>query len=316
MSGPLSFEIQEATPPTHPGEPAPGVGEAPVRSQWQLFARRFLRHRMAVFSVGLLIVLVAVCFAAHWLAPFAIDWTSDALEPTAPSHAHWLGTDLLGRDLFSRILFGGQVSLKIGLAVALCSTLIGTTVGAAAAWFGGVIDGLLMRVTDLFLVIPQLAILALGLRYITGPEASPSTVAIIVVLVLVFWMPVARVVRGQVLSLKEKEFVEAAKAAGANPLRIVVLHVIPNCLGPIMVSATLAVAYAVVTEASLAFLGFGLKSPNTSWGTMIADAKPAAVNPAQWYVIVFPGLAIFLTVFAINFIGDGLRDALDPQSAH
>jgi len=310
---PPSFRVGEATPPHHEDQLV-AIGEAPVRSQWQLFRRRFLHHKMAVFSIGLLLVLLVVCFLANWLAPYALDWRNDAFEPTAPSLAHWFGTDLSGRDIFSLILYGGQISLKIGLAVALFSTVIGTVTGAVAGWFGSFADGFLMRVTDLFLVIPQIAILALGLQYLNGPIKSPTDVSIIVVLVLVFWMPVARVVRAQVLSLKEKEFVEAARAAGASPIRIIVFHVLPNCLGPIFVSATLAVAAAILTEASLAFLGFGLKSPKTSWGTMIADAKPAATLPNLWYVIFFPGLFIFLAVFAINFIGDGLRDALDPQS--
>lgn len=290
-----------------------GVGEAPVRSQWQLFRRRFLHHRMAVFSMGLLIILIAACFSAHWLAPYALNWRNDGLNATAPGTMHWLGTDSSGRDIYSNILYGGQISLKIGLAVALVSTLIGTLVGAIAGWYGKLVDATLMRVTDLFLVVPQLAVLAIGLKFLTPKDKGPSATAIIVVLVLVFWMPIARVVRAQVLSLREKEFVEAARAAGANPVRIIFFHILPNCLGPIFVAATLAVAAAILTEAALSFLGFGLVPPKTSWGTMISDAYGSVQNPNLWYIIIFPGLAIFLTVFAINFIGDGLRDALDPQ---
>jgi peptide/nickel transport system permease protein len=269
---------------------------------------------MAVFSIVLLVILFIACFSASWIAPHTRAWQNADFAPTAPSVHNWLGTDSAGHDILSNILYGGQISLKIGLAVALLSTLIGTVIGAIAGWYGRLIDATLMRVTDLFLVVPQLAVLAVGLKFLTPKDKGATDIGMIVVLVAVFWMSIARVVRSQVLSLREKEFVEAARASGASPFRIIFFHILPNCLGPIFVAATLAVAYAILTEAAAAFLGFGFTYPKTSWGTMISDAKTSATNLAQWYNIVFPGLAIFLTVFAINFIGDGLRDAFDPQA--
>ncbi|MFN8036496.1 MAG: ABC transporter permease [Acidimicrobiia bacterium] len=306
---------------TEPSEPAgdgqgggDSSGEAPVRTQWQLFRRRFFHHKLAVFSLVFLVVLIVLCFSASWVAPHARDWTNDEIAAAPPSVGNWLGTDSGGHDILSNLLHGGQNSLKIGLAVALFSTLIGTAVGAIAGWYGKLVDATLMRITDLFLVIPQLAVLAIGLKYLTEKDKGASPTSMIIVLVAIFWMSIARVVRAQMLSLREKEFVEAAKASGASPVRIIVRHVLPNCLGPIMVAATLAVAYAVLTEAAAAFLGFGFTYPTTSWGTMISDSKTSMGNPDQWYNVVFPGMMLFLTVLAVNFIGDGLRDALDPTS--
>ncbi len=288
-------------------------GDRPVQLRRGLWSR-LVRQRVALVSAVLLLVMIVACIAAGWIAPFAVDWSNDTLSPSAPSREHWMGTDLLGRDIFSRILHGGAISLQIGIAVGVCSTLLGTAVGALAGWFRGLADGVLMRVTDLFLVIPQLVLLALGLRYLNGADRSPTRLSVIVVLVAVFWMPIARVVRAHVVGLADQEFVQAARAAGARSGRIIVRHLIPNCLGAILVSSTLAIAGAIITEASLAFLGFGLKIPATSWGTMISDAKPTAANPEQWYVMAFPGLAILLTVLATNFVGEGIRTVLGPDA--
>jgi peptide/nickel transport system permease protein len=282
--------------------------EPQARSQWALFRRRFVRHKVAMASIVVLIILVILCFGASWIAPYSNTDQDLLLGSVPPGAQHWLGTDELGRDQFTRLLYAGQISLKIGFAVAIISTLIGTAVGAIAGFAGKWGDQLLMRITDLFLIVPAIAILAISLKKFGGSENT-----IILVLSFLFWMYVARVVRGQVLSLKEKEFIEAARASGASSTRIVVRHIIPNIVGPIMVNATLAVALAIITESTLSFLGFGVRPPQTSWGNMLADAE-GYVGTSQAYLLYAPGLAILITVLCVNFLGDGLRDAFDPQS--
>jgi peptide/nickel transport system permease protein len=278
------------------------------RTQWQLFRRRFFRHRMAVISSVVLVVLYVLCFSAKWWVPFDPNKQNLLLGPVSPRGAHWFGTDELGRDQFARIVYAGQISLKIGLAVALISTIVGAALGALAGYFGKLTDQALMRLTDLFLVVPAIAILAIALK-----NFGHSDTTIILVLAGLFWMYIARVVRGQVLSIKEKEFIEAARAAGASAPRIIVRHILPNIIGPIIVNATLGVATAIITESTLSFLGFGVQPPRTSWGNMLSTAE-GYVGTSQAYLLYFPGLAILLTVLAVNFLGDGLRDAFDPQS--
>jgi peptide/nickel transport system permease protein len=292
-------------------EPELGLGTdfapEPV-SQWKLFRRRFFRHRIAMVSLGLLILITFACFSVHWLSPFDPNKQDLLATPTGPNGTHWLGTDELGRDQLARILASGQLSLKIGFAVAVLSVAFGTMLGASAGFFGRWTDQALMRLTDLFLVVPELAILAVALQ-----SWGQTGFVIILVLSALFWMSVARVVRGQVLALREKEFIEAARAAGASPLRIIVRHIIPNIIGPIMVNTTLAVTAAIITESTLSFLGFGVQPPQSSWGKMLSDAE-GYVGTSKSYLIYGPGLAILLTVLCVNFIGDGLRDAFDPQS--
>ena len=279
-----------------------------ARSQWQLFWRRFRRHKVAVASVVILLLLVIVCFGASFFAPYPKNEQDILLGAVSPSAEHWLGTDTLGRDQLTELLYAGQISLMIGFAVAIISTVAGTAVGALAGYFGRATDQLLMRFTDLFLVVPSIAILALAIEYF-----GHSIFWIIMVLALLFWMNVARVVRGQVLSLREKEFVEAAKASGASPIRIMVRHLVPNMIGPIMLNVTLGVAGAIIAESTLSFLGFGLQPPQTSWGLMLSDAE-GYIGTSKSYLLYAPGLAIMLTVLVVNFIGDGLSDAFDPQS--
>ncbi|MGZ8762523.1 MAG: ABC transporter permease [Acidimicrobiia bacterium] len=278
------------------------------RSQWQLFRRRFFRHRLAVASIVVLVVLAVLCFGAAWFAPYDPKSQDLLLGPVAPNGSHWFGTDELGRDQLSRLLYAGQISLAIGFAVALISTVIGTSIGAVAGYFGQATDRTLMWFTDLFLVVPEIAILAIALKYF-GQE----DITIVLVLAGLFWMYDARVVRGQVLSLKEKEFIEAARSVGASPFRIITRHILPNAIGPIVVNATLAVAGAIIAESTLSFLGFGVQPPDTSWGNMLADAE-GYIGTSQAYLLYFPGIAILITVLAVNFLGDGLRDAFDPQS--
>jgi peptide/nickel transport system permease protein len=281
--------------------------EPTPRSQWQLFRRRFLRHRVAVVSLVVLLGLYVLCFGADWFAPYGMNEQDPGVGVSPPSRDHWFGTDQLGRDQFTRILYAGQISLRIGLAVALIATVVGTAAGALAGYFGRWVDQLLMRITDLFLVVPGIAILAIALR-----RFGSSTSTIIFVLAGLGWMAVARVVRGQVLSIKEKEFVEAARAAGGSSARIIVRHILPNCVGPIVVNATLGIAAAIVAESTLSFLGFGVQPPDTSWGNMLTKAR--SYFNFNTHLLWFPGLFILLTVLCVNFIGDGLRDAFDPHS--
>jgi peptide/nickel transport system permease protein len=280
-------------------------GVDPVaRTQWQLFRRRFFRHRLAILGLVLLLALVIVCFGAPWIAPF--ENAPDLLEEVAgPSRKHWFGVDLIGTDYLTACLYAGRISLKVGLFVSLISTVLGTLTGAVAGYFGRLPDQILMRVTDMFLLLPSLAVLAIALK-----QFGTKDYTIILVLAGLGWMGIARIVRGQVLALKEKEFVEAARAIGCSHARVIVRHIIPNLVGPIMVNASLAVAGAIIAESTLAFLGFGVHS----WGKLLADGRESfATKP---YLLYFPGLLIILVTLAVNFVGDGLRDAFDPQAKH
>jgi peptide/nickel transport system permease protein len=281
--------------------------EFKARSQWSYARRRFLRHRLAMAGlVGLVIIFGAGIFA-NLVAPYsysAIDLNNILHPPTTTAH-HFFGTDEIGRDYFSRVIWGIRTSEEVGLFVAAVSSLIGLLVGAAAGYYGGWVDNLLMRLTDLVLTLPALAIL-LTAAALLG-QGSQWRVSII--LALFFWTGIARVVRGIFLSLREKEYVEAAKASGANDMRIMFRHILPNTLGPIIVNGTIAVAAAIITEAALSFLGFGIQPPTPSLGVLVAGGQ---TNPQQWWLTVFPGLTIVVIVLCVNFMGDGLRDALDP----
>ena len=290
------------------------AGAEPVpRSQWQLFRRRFVRHRLAVISLGLLVIIAIACFGATWIAPYDITKLDITKLGTArgPSLKHLMGTDDLGHDQLSVILHAGKISLQIALSVAVLSTLIGVTIGALAGFYGRILDRILSAVTDGFLVVPQLAVLAVAIKYF-----GHGTTVIIVVLSFTFWTYIARVTRGQVLSYKEKEFVEAARAAGASGPRIIVRHIIPNMVGPIMVNLTLSIAAAIVTESTLTFLGFGIVPPQTSWGLMLSDNEGAVNDTSKIHLLLFPGMMLLLVVLCVNFLGDGLRDAFDPQAKH
>ncbi len=287
--------------------------EAVPRTQWQLFRRRFFRHRLAVISLVVLVVLSFACFFADWVAPYDINKLDLSLLGVVkgPSWHHWMGTNEQGKDQFSVILHAGQISLKIGFAVALLSTILGVMMGSAAGYYGRFIDRILSAITDGFLVVPQLAVLAVMLQYFGHTDT-----VIIFVLAALGWTYIARVTRGQVLSLKEKEFVEAARASGASGPRIIVRHILPNMIGPIMVNLTLSVAGAIVTESTLTFLGFGIQPPKTSWGLMLSDNEGAVNDTSKMHLLLFPGMMLLIVVLCVNFLGDGLRDAFDPQAKH
>jgi peptide/nickel transport system permease protein len=286
-------------------------------SLWVEAWRRFRRHRLAMVGAGVLAVMVLAVLVGPFVYRVPIDAIDFKAKLQAPSRAHPLGTDDLGQDLLARMLYGGRISLAVGVMAMLIAITVGTLVGAVAGHFGRLVDNALMRLTDLFLSLPQLPLLLLivylfrdSLRQLLGPE-----IGVFVLIVAVIgggrWMPVARLVRAQFLSLREKEFVEAARALGVPSLRQVVRHVLPNAVGPVIVAGSLDVAAAILLESTLSFLGLGFPPDIPTWGRILFDAKDNLDFAPHW--ALFPGTAIFLTVLSINFIGDGLRDALDPR---
>ncbi len=299
-------------------------GGTPVRSQTRLVSRRFLRHKLATAALVLLVVITAAAFTVDLFSAYDVNppLTAEILDGAreGPSWEHPFGTDKLGRDQLTRVLHALQNSLLIGIGSALLSVVLGVAVGAIAGFYGGWIDSLLMRFTDLFLVLPALAVLLIVAK---NPEPSffglfdlpPATevTGMILILSLLGWMAMARIVRGEFLSLREKEYVEAARAAGASGPRIILRHLLPNALGPIIVFATLEIGLAILEEATLSFLGAGITLPDVSLGNLISDAEDT-VGTDLAYLIIFPGLVLFLIVLCVNFIGDGLRDALDPRA--
>jgi len=282
--------------------------EVEVRSQWTYARRRFMRHRLAVVSLVILIIIFTAGFTAPWIAPYSFEgYDINNLEvgPTF-SGGHVFGTDLLGRDYFSRVLFGIRTSIHVAFIVTILAVVIGTAIGMVAGYYSRWADNLLMRFTDLILTLPALAVLLTAAAFLG--HGSQYRVAVIVSLLL--WTLLARIVRGQFLSLREKEYIDAAKAAGSGDLRIMFRHMLPNCMGPIVVFATLTLGGAILLESYLSYLGFGVQPPTPALGKLIADGQD--VSSHDWWLVTFPGLTIVLIVLCINFVGDGLRDALDP----
>jgi ABC-type dipeptide/oligopeptide/nickel transport system permease subunit len=282
--------------------------EIQARSQWAYALRRFLRHRLAMGSLIALLGFGAIALFADQVAPYAyeeLDLVNINSPPTTAGY-HFFGTDQLGRDYFSRVIYGMRTSLWVALLVASLSTAIGTALGAIAGYFGGWVDNILMRFTDLILTLPGLAVLLIAATYFG--QGDPLRVAII--LALLFWTGIARIIRGVFLSLREKEYVEAAKASGSGDTRIILRHMLPNTVGPIVVNATIVVAAAILAEAGLSFLGFGILPPEPALGSLIAQGQTEGLT--LWWLVTFPGLVIVAIALAVNFVGDGLRDALDP----
>jgi len=286
-------------------------------SPWRETWRRYRRHKLAVVSAVLLLVLVAAVVFGPWLWRVSIDDIDFNARLEGPSLGHPFGTDDLGQDILARMIYGGRISLAVGLAAMMVSVVVGTMIGALAGMSRGALGHALMWLTDLFLSLPQLPLLLLliylfrdGLKAVFGPEGG---IFILIVLVIggLRWMPVARLVRAQFLSLREKEFVEAARALGASRARQVIRHILPNALGPVIIAGTIDVAAAIIAESTLSFLGLGFPPDTPTWGRLLFDAKDYLDISAHW--ALFPGAAIFIAVVAINFIGDGLRDALDAR---
>lgn len=268
---------------------------------------RLRRHRLATVSTGVVVLIGLFCLAAPLIAPYDFDQIDLTNIREAPSVSHVMGTDDLGRDLFSRVLYGGRVSILIGLLAAVIGTGFGSLLGAVSGYYGGRVDGTLMRFTDVVYSIPTLPLLIVLASY-TQAGALSMAIAIGVL----SWMTTARVVRGEVLKIRAMEYVEAARSLGATNARIIARHVLPNAAGPIVVGATLAVGNAIILESSLSFLGLGVQPPTPTWGNMLMDAQ--ATMATQPWLSIFPGLAILVVVLAVNFLGDGLQDALDPRS--
>ncbi len=291
----------------------------PEMGQWQMVWRRFRRHRLGLASMAVIALSVVAVIVVPWASPYDRDKTDLLSMFVNSSYDHWLGTDELGRDTFTRLLHAGRISLGVALASTALSLVFGIAIGSAAGYYRGIAEAVLMRFTDIMLSLPTLPLLLilskmlrdlLALQQMLG--ASLSIVVIVGVLTVFGWMPVARLVHGSVLSLREREFTDAARATGASGWHIITTHLIPNSLAPIIVAGTLGIGTRIIAEASLSFLGLGITLPTPSWGNMLTGAQTYMWrNP---WLAFYPGVCIFVVVLSFNFIGDALRDALDPRS--
>jgi peptide/nickel transport system permease protein len=301
---------------------APDELETPPLSLGQLTWRRFRRHKMAIFGAIVLIGMFLYAFAGMLVFTEAYanrTETGARLQP--PSREHWFGTDTIGRDILARTIYGGQISLLIGLTAMVVELVIGISIGSLAGYFGGRLDSILMRFTEAVLIIPQIFLLLVMAKYfaqsipnltVLGRTLSGSVLVIVFVIGITSWPYLARIVRAQFLTLKENDFILAARATGASTRDIIFRHILPNSLAPIIVAATLSVAAAITLEAYISFLGLGVRPPTATWGNMLEGAYNYIES--AWWLWFFPGLFIAITVLCINFLGDGLRDALDPHS--
>ncbi len=274
---------------------------------WAAAWRRLRRHRLAMLGLLIISGIIVLAIFAPFVSPadpLAIDYSHPAAPPGTPGHL--LGTDVVGRDIVARLIFGTRISLQVGVVAVGIAATIGTTVGLIAGYRGGIVDNVLMRTVDVFLAFPVI-VLAIAIIAVLGP----SLVNVIIALGLVAWTTYARVVRGQVLVLREQDFVQAARAMGTSDARIIIRHILPNTLAPVIVLATVGMAAAIIAEAALSFLGLGVQPPTPSWGTMLNEGR-GFLRTAP-HISTLPGLAIMLTVLGFNFLGDGLRDAFDPR---
>lgn len=269
--------------------------------------KRLWNHNPLIIWGGTLVcLLIVLALTGQWLAPY--DPNNQVLTDRllSPSWHHWMGTDQYGRDILSRMIYGSRISLAVGLVAVSIYVLIGTTVGSVAGYYGGWVDGLLMRITDIFLCIPTFLLILMVIAFV-----GPSIVNIMVVIGLTSWTDVARLVRGEILALKEREFIQATRVIGMSDSRIILRHLLPNAIGPVLVVATLGIGGAILVESALSYLGLGVQPPTPSWGNMLEEGKEHLTD--AWWLITFPGLAIFLTVLGYNLLGEGLRDLLDPR---
>ena len=289
----------------------------------QLIWRRFRKHRMAVLGgIGAILLILFIVVGSIIYPESRANETDLKQRLTGPNSTHWFGTDSVGRDVFIRLIYGGQISLFIGVLAVAMSVTLGTVIGGLAAYYGGWVDALLMRFTEAMLAIPSLFLLIVLAKFIgrevgqvviLGRTFSGSIGIVILVIGVTSWMYLARIVRANVLSLKELDYVSAARALGAHDLRIFFSHLVPNTLGPIIVSSTLGLAGAILTEAYVSFLGLGVQSPTSTWGNMMQQAQSFLIRGA-WWMWVFPSVFIVLIILCVNLLGDGLRDAFDPRS--
>ena len=277
-------------------------------SQWAIAMRAFRKNRLAMAGLIVMILLYVITLITPLISPYDPTAQGDIVMSRylPPSAQHLMGTDKFGRDIFSRVLYGARISLTIGFVAVGISVILGLAVGALAGYFGKWTDSVLMRFTDMMLAFPRLVLLIVVIALF-----EPSIWLVVLVLGVTGWMSVARIVRGEVLSLREREFIQAARVLGMSDMRIILRHIIPNTLAPVIVYTTLGIGNTILVEASLSFLGLGVQPPTPSWGNMISDGRDALIT--AWWIATFPGLAIVLTVTAFNLLGDGLRDALDPR---
>ncbi len=282
------------------------AGKFEQRSYFSMVFRRFLRNKIAIFGSILVLGLILVAIFAPFLATYDPLKTNidESLQP--PSAKHWFGTDQLGRDIYSRIVYGARVSLFVGFVSTGISVLIGLFVGSLAGYFGGVVDDIISRIIEIMMCFPSFFLILTVLAFF-----KPSIWTVLVVIGLVSWTGVARMIRGQILAVKNMEYVEAAKTLGFSHTRIILKHILPNAITPVLVGATLAIGSAILTESSLSFLGLGVQPPKPSWGSILSEGQQFIQT--AWWLATFPGIAIFLAVLGYNLLGEGLRDALDPK---
>ena len=278
----------------------------PSKSYWQDAWSRFRKDPLAMIGLFVLLVITVAAILGPMLSQYTYDGQDIARQNQGPSAEHWFGTDKFGRDIFVRAMYGARISLTIGVAAAAINLVIGVIYGGISGYFGGKVDMIMMRIVDILIGVPELLYIILLMMFLGNTIES-----ILLAMSLTYWIGTARMVRSQVITLKHQEYVLAARATGSSNMRILFKHLIPNSMGPIIVTVTFLVPSAIFTEAFLSFLGIGIQVPMASWGTLVNDAIPTIFT--QPYQMLFPAIAISITMFALNFIGDGLRDALDPR---
>lgn len=276
------------------------------KSLWADARKRLFKNKAAVVSLSFILIIVSIAIFANFIAPFSYEAQNVSNRLAPPNWQNWMGTDILGRDLLSRILYGARMSLAVGIITAFCSLIIGTVYGSISGYLGGHMDNIMMRIVDILYTFPSLLLIILIMLLF-----GKGIIGIFVALTIVGWVSVSRLVRGQILQVKEMAFVEAARSIGTGHAAIVLRHILPNIIGPIIVTLTFEIPAAILSESFLSFIGLGLKPPFSSWGTLANDGFQAFKSFPN--LIIFPGLAIFFTVLSFNLLGDGLRDALDPK---
>lgn len=293
----------------------PKIKKEKVQSPWRMVLNRLLKNKLAMVGLGIIIFMVLFSFIGPFFSPHSPDAMNFAMKKQPPSSTYWFGTDLLGRDILVRLMYAGRVSLMVGFIAVIIEVIIGGVIGAVAGYYGGWVDAILMRIVDIFLCIPFLPILIILGAMMSDLNVSPENRIMFVMLIIgvLSWPSIARLVRGQILSLREQEFMQAAEALGLKDRRKIFKHLLPNTIPSIIVSATLGIGGAIMTESALSYLGMGVTPPEASWGNMIQSVNNFIDLMQRPWLWVPPGMCIFLTVMAINLLGDGLRDALDPK---
>jgi oligopeptide transport system permease protein len=300
--------MSSATTPINPAAVPVKEEDSGGISLWKDAYYRLLKNKLAVAGGVFILLEVVICIITPWIAPYGFEQQNLELTLAAPSAEHWLGTDNLGRDLFTRVLYGGRISMMVGFLASLVSVIVGVVYGAASGFIGGKTDNILMRTVDVLYALPFVFLVIILMVYF-----GRNIFLLFVALGFTQWLTMARIVRGQVISLKAKEFVEAAHSMGISNTAIIFRHLIPNTLGPVIVYLTLTVPSTILDEAFLSFLGLGVQAPMASWGTLISSGVEV-MEIAPW-ALLFPAIVLSLTLFSLNFLGDGLRDALDPKGA-